>query len=107
MIEDLIKSLHLQFSLKDLGELSYFLGVEVSRLSNGGMFLSQRKYIMDLLSKTKMQNANAISTPMVSGSILSAIGGDKMVEVRLYRSTEELLEHYSMSLSHDLRLPTA
>lgn len=46
-IDKLIQTLDQQFSLKDLGLLNYFLGVEVSRLPCGGLFLSQQKYILD------------------------------------------------------------
>ena len=42
--------LHGQFHTKNLGMLKYFLGVEVMR-SKRGIFLSQRKYVMDLLSE--------------------------------------------------------
>ena len=44
--------LHTQFHIQDLGMLKYFLGVEVTR-SKKGIFLSQIKYVLDLLSKTK------------------------------------------------------
>ena len=37
-----------EFEMKDLGHLKYFLGIEFSR-SNEGIFLSQRKYVLDLL----------------------------------------------------------
>ena len=43
--------LHDQFHTKDLGMLKYFLGVEVMR-SKRGIFLSQRKYVLDLLCET-------------------------------------------------------
>ncbi|XP_019056972.1 PREDICTED: uncharacterized protein LOC109116279 [Tarenaya hassleriana] len=39
------------FDIKDLGELKYFPGIEVSR-SDNGLFLSQRKYTLDLLQDT-------------------------------------------------------
>ena len=37
-----------EFEMKDLGHLKYFLGIEVSR-SDKGIFLAQRKYVLDLL----------------------------------------------------------
>ncbi|CAL2256343.1 unnamed protein product [Prunus armeniaca] len=49
--EALKKYLSQEFEMKDLGDLKYFLGIEVSR-SHGGIFLSQRKYALDLLSDT-------------------------------------------------------
>ena len=49
----LLKSfLHGQFHTEDLGMLKYFLCVEIMR-SKRGIFLSQRKYVLDLLSKTR------------------------------------------------------
>ena len=42
-----------EFEMKDLGSLKYFLGIEVSR-SSKGIFLSQRKYTLDILHETGM-----------------------------------------------------
>ena len=49
--------------MKQLGDLKYFLGIEVARSKNG-IFLSQRKYILDLLIKTTMLGCQPAMTPM-------------------------------------------
>ena len=74
-LEQLIFHLNKSFSLKDLGELNYFLGIGVKRVAKG-FHLSQRKYINDLLKKMKMNNGYPLPTPMVSGLQLSSQKGD-------------------------------
>ena len=54
-----------QFHTKDLG-IRYFLCIEVMR-SKHGIFLSQRKYVLDLLSKTGKLGVKPCSSPMVPG----------------------------------------
>ena len=49
--------------MKQLGDLKYFLGIEVAR-SKHGIFLSQRKYILDFLSKTGMLGCKPVNTPI-------------------------------------------
>lgn len=55
----LIKFPHTRFTIKDLGPIRYFIGIEFSRY-DGNLFLSQSKYILDLLSRANMCNANSI-----------------------------------------------
>ena len=50
-MQNLQKYLASEFEMKSLGDLKYFLGIEVAR-SKHGIFLSQRKYILDLLAET-------------------------------------------------------
>jgi hypothetical protein len=49
-IEHLKRKLAQEFEVKDLGQLRYFLGIEVSR-SSKDIYLSQRKYVLDLLKE--------------------------------------------------------
>ncbi|KAH9801545.1 retrovirus-related pol polyprotein from transposon RE1 [Citrus sinensis] len=62
LLESFIAKHSKVFALKDLGLVTYFLGVEVS-YTDHGMHLSQTKYIKDLLSKASMQNCKEIDTP--------------------------------------------
>ena len=55
--------LHSQFHIKDLGMLKYFLSVKVMR-SKQRILLSQRKYVLNLLSKTRKLGAKPCSTLM-------------------------------------------
>ncbi|KAL0461886.1 UNVERIFIED_CONTAM: Retrovirus-related Pol polyprotein from transposon RE1 [Sesamum latifolium] len=64
------KHLAREFKMKDLGQLKYFLGIEVSR-SQKGIFLSQRKYALDLLNETGMTACSPASTPMEENLKLS------------------------------------
>ncbi|KAK3006500.1 hypothetical protein RJ639_017039 [Escallonia herrerae] len=55
-----------EFKMKDLGPLKYFLGIEVSR-SKKGIFLSQRKYALDLLRETGMLACQPVDTLVEEG----------------------------------------
>ncbi|KAH9750824.1 retrovirus-related pol polyprotein from transposon RE1 [Citrus sinensis] len=71
-LEGFITEFNKTFALKDLGVLSYFLGIEVLYDADC-MYLSQRKYIRDLLSKVEMTECKGIDTPMSTGSKLQKI----------------------------------
>ncbi|XP_057993063.1 uncharacterized mitochondrial protein AtMg00810-like, partial [Hevea brasiliensis] len=72
-ISSLKTFLQTQFQTKDLGLLKYFLGIEVMR-SKKGIFLSQRKYILDLLTETGKLGAKPCSAPMTP--TLQLLAGD-------------------------------
>ena len=67
-----------EFEMSMIGELSYFLGLQIKQLKNG-TFLSQGKYIKDILKKFGMNDSKAISTPMrTNGNLDSDASGNMM-----------------------------
>jgi len=95
-ITELLKLLSVDFAVKELGDLHYFLGVEVNKVE-AGLLLSQKRYILDLLKKTNMHEAKPISSPMASSSSLSAFSGDPMEDPTLYRNTVGSLQYLSFT----------
>ena len=63
-INNLKERLKAEFEIKDLGNLRYFLGIEVVRSKNG-IFISQRKYTLDLLAKTGKLGVNKLERPWI------------------------------------------
>jgi hypothetical protein len=59
-----------EFEMSMIGELSYFLGLQIKQLKNR-TFVSQGKYIKDMLKKFGMEDAKGINTPMgTNGSLV-------------------------------------
>ncbi|GKV09714.1 hypothetical protein SLEP1_g21171 [Rubroshorea leprosula] len=65
LLQSIIDHLSKEFALKDLGQLSYFLGIEVTPF-DGGTPLSQAKYATDLLTRSSMLEASTIATPLAT-----------------------------------------
>ncbi|KAL6323519.1 hypothetical protein AAG906_039096 [Vitis piasezkii] len=70
IIQRYIDLLAQRFSIKDLSALSYFLSIEVLTTSSD-VFLTQRRYISDLLPQTKMSGAKLVATPLVTDGNLT------------------------------------
>jgi histone deacetylase 1/2 len=95
-LSKIIATLAARFSLKDLGCLSYFLGVEVIP-SAAGMFLSQRKYVTDLLHKSGMANTKPSSTPLSASAPLLKDSGDLLPSPTEYRTLVGSLQYLSLT----------
>jgi hypothetical protein len=83
---DLLTTLQQEFAVKDLSLLHYFLGIEVLPCPTG-FLLSQHRYIVDILRRTKMLEAKPINSPMASSTHHSAFEGDLFPNPTLFRST--------------------
>ncbi|XP_058004038.1 uncharacterized mitochondrial protein AtMg00810-like [Hevea brasiliensis] len=80
-----LKSYLLQhFHIKDLGDLKYFLGIEFSR-SNQGIFMSQRKYALDVLHDAGLTGAKPEKFPMEQNCKLDLDDNEKLHDATKYR----------------------
>ncbi|KAG8471832.1 hypothetical protein CXB51_036626 [Gossypium anomalum] len=91
-IDEFVTILNTTFSLKDLGPLSYFIGIEVLPTTEG-LFLSQQKYVLDLLRRAKMDQATGSPTPMVTSCVLSRHVGSAVENASDYRSIVGALQY--------------
>ena len=64
-----IQALSSRFSLKNLGAPNYFLGVEIVPIKSG-LFLSQHKFIRELLERFEMEGGKPAPTPLASTATL-------------------------------------
>ena len=71
--------------MKDLGTLSYFLGLEVISSSSDGYYLSQAKYAYDLLSKAGITDNKIVSTPLKYNAKLTPLDGESISDATRYR----------------------
>ncbi|KAL0303021.1 UNVERIFIED_CONTAM: Retrovirus-related Pol polyprotein from transposon RE1 [Sesamum radiatum] len=76
--------LHGLFTIKDLGDARYFLGLEVARNCDG-IYLAQTKYILDIVKDTGLTHAKNKSTPLPLGLKLKADFGALLVNPDSYR----------------------
>ncbi|KAM1382347.1 hypothetical protein ACFX2F_034822 [Malus domestica] len=96
LVAKFIQLLATRFSVKDLGSLHYFLGVEVLPTATG-LFLSQHKYIHDLLVTAKMDGAKAVSTPLSTTHSLMLHDGSSLTDATPYRRLVGGLQYLSLT----------
>ena len=90
--------LHSQFHTNDLGMLKYFLGVEVMR-SKQRILLSQRKYVLDMLSETGKLRVKPCGTPMAPNVQLTK-EGELFKDPKKYRRLVGKLNY--LTVTHDI-----
>nr|GEV65420.1 putative ribonuclease H-like domain-containing protein [Tanacetum cinerariifolium] len=74
-----------EFEMSVMGELTFFLGLQVTHLPNG-IFISQDKYVKDMLKKFDIESVRTATTPYEIPKHKSKDEPDDAVNVHLYRS---------------------
>jgi histone deacetylase 1/2 len=97
-ISALLKDLGSDFAIKDLGELHYFLGMEVQKTANG-IVLTQEKYASDILTKANMTDCKSAPTPLSSTESLSQHEGEPLgpEDSTRYRSLVGALQYLTLT----------
>nr|GEW82630.1 ribonuclease H-like domain-containing protein [Tanacetum cinerariifolium] len=95
LLQRIIRSLHQEFAMTDLGLLNYFLGITVTQDSSW-MFLSQKKYAVEILERDGMVNCNPSRTPVDTESKLGDTG-DVVSDLTLYRSLASSLQYLTFT----------
>jgi spore maturation protein CgeB len=68
-----------EFEMSMIGELSYFLGLQIKQMKND-TFVNQVKYIKDMIKKFGLQDAKPMSTPMGTNDQLGVDASGSMVD---------------------------
>ncbi|XP_071694579.1 uncharacterized protein [Rutidosis leptorrhynchoides] len=95
LIIKFISRLNVEFAIKDLGRLSYFLGLEVT-YTDSGLFLSQTKYAHDILTRAKMLESKPIATPLETFEVITSTGVP-FNDHTLYRSLVGALQYLTIT----------
>ncbi|GJR99164.1 putative ribonuclease H-like domain-containing protein [Tanacetum coccineum] len=77
--------MHKRFQMSSMGELTFFLGLQVQQ-KHDGIFISQDKYVVDILKKFDFITVKTASTPMEPNKALVKDEEADSVDVHLYRS---------------------
>ena len=85
MVEVFKRKMMENFEMTDLGLMKYFLGIQVKQ-SKGKIFISQEKYIEDLLKRFQMNECKPVSTPMALNEKLQQTDGAAKVDAKYFRS---------------------
>ena len=74
--KQLVECMENEFEMSMLVEMNFFLGLKINH-SNKGIFISQTKYIHEMLKKFQMHDSKPVGTPMVTGCKLSKFDDSK------------------------------
>jgi hypothetical protein len=84
MLADFKTSMMNEFDMSDLGLMHYVLGIEVVQ-SSAGIFISQKKYVLEILDRFHMKDCNPVLTPSEPGLKLTRFGTGEKMNSTLYK----------------------
>ena len=98
VVEALLQALRKDFALKDLGQLHYFLGIEVKKVKSG-ILLTQEKYIEEILTRVGMKDCKPVPTPLSISEKLSLTEGEPLgyEDSTRYRSIVGALQYVTLT----------
>ncbi|WVZ68266.1 LOW QUALITY PROTEIN: hypothetical protein U9M48_017225 [Paspalum notatum var. saurae] len=96
LLQIIMGRLHSEFAMTNLGALHHFLGISVTR-SSDGLFLSQRQYALDLLQRAGMAECHSTATPVDTRAKLSATDGSPVADPSEYRSLAGALQYLTLT----------
>ncbi|KAK9061505.1 hypothetical protein SSX86_018687 [Deinandra increscens subsp. villosa] len=95
-INFVISQLSSELSLKDMGDLDYFLGLEIIKRDKD-ILLSQQKYILDILDRAGLSSAKSVPSPMTSSTVLMPDDSPKFSDPAKYRQIVGALQYATLS----------
>ena len=96
VVQSVIDELSAVFDLKDMGVLTYFLGLEISYQKHS-LFVSQAKYARDLVARAGMAGCKSWSTPCLPNKHLLPTDGEPLSNPTLYRSLVGALQYLTFT----------
>ena len=96
LIVHLKQNLQASFHMKDLGPLTYFLGLEV-HIGSSGIFLNQHKYTQDLIRLAGLQDSSSVDIPMEVNVKYRSEEGDLLSDPTMFRQLVGSLNYLTIT----------
>ena len=96
MLAEFKEAMFNEFEMTDNGLMSYFLGIKVKQQQDG-IFISQKKYMKEILEKFKMSNCTPVNAPIATGMKLSREGIGDFVDSTFFKSLVSSMRYLTIT----------
>lgn len=97
LVQTLVDDLSSVFEMKDMGKLTYFLGLQITYSDSGDIFVSREKYAKDLLQKSGMTSCRACPTPCKPHTQVLKEEGEVLSDPTMFRSIVGALQYLTFT----------